>query len=224
MKKAFKSRISLAAGLASAVAFVPRGVIAALLPYAIILGVNAGLVALREGSAPRESQGAVALLGLVVIVLALVMAYGALYRAAVGKPSQGFLGLQWTKVEWRLIASALCVILLAMLVMIPLTIVILIGIKLAGGHPVQAELQTRHWQADPLSVLGVRPTAQVLPTLIGAAAFWGVAIYLRARLALFAAASVGESRVSMTDSWTLTRGAVVKMVLGLFIVQAPTWG
>ena len=223
MKKTFKSRISLVGGLVSAVAFIPRGVLAALLPYAIILAINAGLVVLQERRTPLESLGPLSLLGLVAIILAFVMVYGALYRAAVGKPSQGFLGLQWTRVEWRLIGSALCIILLVMLVMIPLSIVILIAIKVAGGHPVLAETQARHWQMQPLSLLNVHPTAQLLPTLIGAGVLWVVAIYLRARLALFAAASVGEGRVSMTDSWTLTRGAVLKMIVGLFIVQAPTW-
>lgn len=169
-----------------------RRAIAALVLYAV--AANAYFYAVIASLSP-----AVILTTLVLTVLAACIADGGLLRIALdhGKPGPG--GLQWGRVESRLLGLTLLCILLFSTVSLLLLIVLVmvsIGVSLPAKAPASSDVGA--WMAS------IGPVGAAVFCLAMAAAI-GVLVWLGVRLSLAQPATVARERIQLLSSITLTR-------------------
>lgn len=219
------SKLSLARALASAVAFVPKGLVGAFIPLMVLPALTIAHLFFPDVEFGLEPGAVVANLGLFLalwlgLLILSLMQMGALYRLALGRKGVGPLGLQLNSVELRLFgASFLLGLLLILICVAPFGVVGYLGTKLVP------EVGTTHVSLADLSDVARIYAAKDGPAYLAALAVASAWAYLFfSRLRLYAVATVARSEVVVTSSWSMTRGATLKMMLGGAIVAAPSWG
>lgn len=201
-----------------------RRAIAALVLYAVT--ANAYFYTVIAGLAP-----AAILATLVLTLLASCVVDGGLLRIALdhGKPGPG--GLQWGRVESRLLGLALlCVVLFSTVSLLLLIVLVMvsIGVSLPAKTPASSDIAA--WMAS-IGSIGAAVFCAAMAAAIG------VLVWLSVRLCLAQPATVARDRIQLLSSITLTRhgfpillgvvGAVtlpILAVLGLAAVLRPTDG
>lgn len=165
--------------------------IAALFLYAV--AANAYFYAVFANLSPAAILGA-----LVLMVVVAAVADGGLLRTALehGKPGPG--GLQWGRVENRLIGLTLLFVVLFSMVSLLLLIVLVmvsIGVSLPAKAPASSEVSA--WLAS------IGPIGSAVFGLALAAAI-AVLVWLGVRLSLAQPATVARDRIQLLSSITLT--------------------
>jgi hypothetical protein len=163
-------------------------------------------------------------LRLPAVLLAAVIAQGALFRHAFGRAS-GLKGLRWGRDEWRLLGAHLMV--LGLFLLIGSILLIVIGAIALGVARVSApELDASSAQAwrDALANAGPAGLVAGLAPLAALA----ILIWLGLRLSFTAPATVAESGVRVLSAFPRTRGKVpallVPGILGLPMVASLIHG
>lgn len=195
---------------ASARFLVPawRGAFAALL--LVILGLTLAIGA-RLGAL---GAGAADVWGFATTLLLLV-ARGALWRLAmgVGRPGPG--GLQLGVVEGRLlIVAALRLLFLSVLGLLMFVLVLAVAFAAASSGHGFVVSQIATW-APAVDVRG-----RVLVTIVTLAGAAGIA-WAALRISLAEAATVASAKVKLLESWPLTRGRVLAILISSAVLAAP---
>ena len=149
---------------------------------------------------------------LALALLAATAAQGALYRSALAHPGVGPGGLQWGKVETRLLAvwllGAIFLFILGLLVFVAL-LSCAYAVASAGAGFVAADPATWGPAVDARGrwVVGVAAT-------LGAAAL----IWASLRLRLAPAATVARGRVQVLSAWPMTRAMVAPILAATVLI------
>jgi hypothetical protein len=212
----------MGATLGGAVAFVPRAIAGA---WGVLLLLAAVVAA--PGLAPGLAAKAwwvpvLALAGLIVGI----MADGALYRLGVSadvagarRLGLGFAGVQFGRAELRLIGAGALVLVFLGVVGLAAGVALTFAAKAVG-------VPGAVWSAaDAVSALraALAPWKVAVLAVLAGASIW-VLVQLAVRLALYKAATVARGRVVSTDALGLSEGSFWRLLVGLAIVLAPTWG
>jgi hypothetical protein len=195
--------ISVVQGAAEAFGFLRRSWLRAAGVLALCAVLDAALV-LSIVNRDFGRAGALA----VAALLSGAMARGALFRLALAhrRPGEedlapGFLGFQWGRVEWRLLAVVLLrAFLFGVLIALLLTVLVSLYVGLAAAQPGSGGVaKPEHWRRtlDPVSW-----------TVVGSAALAGAAGLVWVALRVFVAfpATVATGRTQLLSTWPLTRG------------------
>jgi hypothetical protein len=155
----------------------------------------------------------------VVDVLALVLAYGALMRLALGdlhagdpayKP--GPAGLQWMRIETRTLGSVLLLAVLgALLTIATVFFVMLVTIVVAAVTG-----------AAPKAGGSILAGPSVVALWVSLAAAIVLIVWTFIRLSLSMPATVDRQQVQVFSTWGLTRGRVLPLFLALLAATLPT--
>jgi hypothetical protein len=150
---------------------------------------------------------------LALALLAITVARGALYRSALDSPGAGLSGLQWGRVETRLLAvwllGAVFLFILALLVFVAL-LCCAYAVASAGAGFVPADPAT--W-APAVDVRG--------RWVLGAVGIAGAAglLWAQLRLCLASAATVARGRVQVLSAWPTTRGSAWAILVPIVLVS-----
>jgi hypothetical protein len=163
--------------------------------------------------------------GELIYVISTAMAYAALMRLAFadehpGDPEfkPGSHGFQWGRPEWRLLGVA-GLILFAYLIALALFIFLaMLVIIVSGVSNVVREGETPEALLRALGPGG----ATVLGLLV--IVFVGGLIYVAVRISLAPAATVSRRRISVFDTWRLTKGQVWPILLATILISVPSIG
>ena len=178
-------------------------------------------------NAAGEMSGADAprAIGELIYVIATAMGYAALMRLAFadehpGDPEfhPGPHGFQWGKPEWRLFGVA-GLILFAYLIALAMFIFFAMLVIIASG--VGSVIKEGATPEDLLKALGPGGTT-ALGLVVGA--FVIGLIYVAIRISLAPAATVSRRRISVFDTWVLTKGQVWPLLIATLIVSLPSIG
>jgi hypothetical protein len=178
----------------------------------ILAGFSIGAVldAVSWGAAPVWRA---AWLGLAL--LAVVVAQGALYRLALACPGVGRGGIQWGRVEGRLLAvwalTAIFLFILGLLVFVAV-LCSAYAVASAGTGFVAADPPTWAPAVDSRGRLVVGVVA-----MAGAAAL----LWAKLRICLASAATVARERVQVLSTWPVTRGMAAP-ILALIVLASLT--
>ena len=189
-----------------------------------------GALALNALAATVYAAGLYSQNGLLILgafpamLMTALMVNGALFRLAFAdrRPHDtnfrpGHHGLQWGRIEWRLLGAHLLV--LGFMTLIMLLAVIAIGAVLAGLSWAGV---VRMPEAGALQAMmltpGARPDPVILAPLVVLIALSG---YVRTRLALALPATVDQGAVRVLRTWRLTKGRVWPIVASVLFVALP---
>lgn len=154
-------------------------------------------------------------LRLPVAILAVVIAQGALFRRAFGRPV-GFKGLRWGRDEWRLLGAQAMILALFLLIGAILMIIVggvSLGIARTAAPDFDAST-TAGWKAAYASA----GPAGFIVALVPLASF-AILLWLGLRLSLSAPATVEQSGVRVLSAFPLTKGYVpVLLAVGVVII------
>jgi hypothetical protein len=208
--------LPVAKSLLAAVAFVPRAILqapGALLLFAAVLAAPALISALPLGSWVRHA--AFALWGAALLIAGL-MAEGALYRlaatptvAAAKGLGLGPLGLQFGAAEVRLLVASVLLALFLGLALLTSGLLLVIAVNIAGldfAGLVQGETP-EGWRFWVLVGVGIVMVWQIFQLCI--------------RLSLYKAATVARRRVVSTCALGLAEHNFWRLLIGLAIVSIP---
>jgi hypothetical protein len=211
-----KRSLPVAKSLLAAVAFVPRAITQAPAPLFLVAALLAA-PALMTGlpmSLPPRLAARVLLAGLMLV--AGLIAQGALYRLAVTPTvaaarclGLGPLGLQFGAAEVRLLISGLLVLLF-------------LGLAVLAAALLLA-LVANILEVDGVALArGARPEGWRAWTLLGAVVLAGWLIFnLAIRLSLYKAAAVARRRLVSVSAQGLSEGHFWRLLVGLAIVSLP---
>ncbi len=144
-------------------------------------------------------------------IAAGVVTQGALLRLALKLDGLGPAGLQWTRLETRLLGLTLLTALLFAVVAVVLVIVILcvvLGLSMAGGGRAIAD------DADWIASLGVPGALALVVVSLGGMVF---VVWLSLRLCLAPAVTAVSGRIQLLNTFDLTKGRVWP-ILGAFVL------
>lgn len=164
-------------------------------------------VSLAAGQLPPGAR-------LVGVLLAGVVAQGALFRRAFGRET-GLKGLRWGRDEWRLLGAQLMI--LALMVLIGCILMVIVGGVALGVARTAAP------SFDPGTIGGWKaafasagPAGLIL--VVAPLASLAILVWLGLRLSLSAPATVEQSGVRVLSAFPLTRGRVPALLaIGLAI-------
>jgi hypothetical protein len=152
-----------------------------------------------------------------VLIIAAVIAQGALYRRAFGR-AQGLKGLRWGRDEWRLLGAHAMV--LGLMLLIGSILLVVVGAIALGVARVSAPNldvgSALAWRralatAGPAGVIaGLAPVASL-----------AVLLWLNLRLALVAPATVEQSGVRVLSAFPLTKGRVLTLLAAELALAIP---
>lgn len=195
---------ALSAGLAFWRTALPRVWGALLLLTAIAV---AGVV-----EAVQDAGWTWVLLTSVVEMLATVLACGALFRLSLGRDAPGPVGLQWNKVEWRILGAMLLTFFLILLILLAIVFVIMLLLAVlyvglgAGSVPSPKGL----------------PSTPAGQALIAVGAFGGlVLLWVLVRLSLAIPATVDRGAIQVFSTWSLSRGRTLALLLIAILLGMP---
>ncbi len=175
--------------------------------------------------------------GFLGVLLTQYPLFGAMFRAARGAPDDsdpdsrpGTLGLQWRRMEFRLVVADLLVsafvLLIAMLFLLAF-FVVLTGVVLSRGMDAQAlqaampaagaTAQQAEAAWERLFGPNVATAAQLIFLLIVTL----VPLFLSIRLSLSLPASALSGRIAVLRTWRLTRGQFWRMFVPMIAVRLP---
>lgn len=146
-------------------------------------------------------------------LLATVLACGALFRLSLKCGAPGPAGLQWNRVEWRILGAMLLTFFLIVLILLALVFVIMLLLAViyvgfgAGSIPSPKGLSST-------------PAGQALIAVGVLGGF--VLLWVLVRLSLAAPATVDRNAIKVFSTWPLSRGRtptlfVIAILLGLTI-------
>ena len=199
-----------------------------MVPAAVVLGVCVGvgevLTLLSQAqSAPPEQAIPGFLAGMIIQLLAGAAYSACVLRLAVRQEYVGRFGLSFGADELRLLGAALSVAFLLMPVLL-LAVIILSSLSLgpmiaAGGDPAQ-------YAGDPQALLqaiaeSLDPSRAALVAIVGLLLL-AVLLALGVRLAMVNAATIGERRIVVLQTWPWSRGNVFRMIAVLLWTLPPT--
>ena len=180
-------------------------------------GVLALAAALTLAALFAPGEGSMRVAVWAAAVAAALAAFGAITRIGLASDGArvaglGPFGLQLGKVEARLAGA---VLLCALFLSIILSLLALVALALFGGAGLDAEaIRARDWAAAG--------AAWKLALLAGVGVVvLGTPVLLAVRLSLFAQATVAEGRMISLTATRLTNGAILPLLGGLVVVQAP---
>lgn len=164
------------------------------------------------------------------VLAAIVIAQGALFRHAFGRPG-GLKGLRWGRDEWRLLGATLMVLGLFLLIGSILLIVVgAIALGVARASAPGLDVGSAQAWRDALSHAGPAGVVAGAAPLAAAA----ILLWLGLRLSFTAPATVAESGIRVLSVFPLTRGKVpillvpgvlgAPMVVNLLHGLAPSQG
>lgn len=167
----------------------------------------ATVISVAAGLAPPGAR----LLG---VLLATVIAQGALFRRAFGREA-GLKGLRWGRDEWRLLAAQLMI--LGLLALIGCILMVIVGgVALGVARTAAPDFDAGTPQGWKAAFASAGP-AGFLVGLVPLAGF-AVLVWLSLRLSLSAPATVEQSGVRVLSAFPLTRGRVPALLaIGLAI-------
>ncbi len=148
-----------------------------------------------------------------VVLVAIVIAQGALYRHAFGR-SRGINGLRWGRDEWRLLGAHLMGLGLFLLIGSILLIVIgAITLGVARASAPQLDVGSAQAWREALANAGPAGFVAGLAPLAALA----ILIWLALRLSFTAPATIAESGIRVLSAFPLTKGQVPILLLpGIF--------
>ncbi len=156
-------------------------------------------------------------LGLPILVVATVVAQGALFRRAFGRAS-GLKGLRWGQDEWRLLGAHAMV--LGLFLLIGSILLVVIGAVALGVARV-SEPNLDVGSADAWRhALATAGPAGLVAGLVPLASL-AVLIWLSLRLSFTAPATVAQSGVRVLSAFPLTKGHVVTLLAAGVVLAAP---
>ncbi|HTI68252.1 MAG TPA: hypothetical protein VL460_11965 [Caulobacteraceae bacterium] len=176
-------------------------------------------------NAAGELSGNVGLRGIgeVIYLVATAMAYAALMRLAFADEHPddpefrpGPQGFQWGRPEWRLLGVALLVLfayVIALLMVIFVAMLVLVVSGVSGAVKEGATPEAL------LAALG--PGATTVLGLLMIAFMVGM-IYAAVRISLAPAATVSRKRISVFETWRLTKGQAWPVLLATLLVSLPS--
>lgn len=188
-----------------------------------VLALNAlAATVLYAGQFSRN--GSLMLAGAAGGLIAGLMLQGALFRLAFadGHPrdpefSPGQLGLQWRRLETRMLLAGLLAVIALLLVafLLALAIVaVLFGVLTSQGIDAAAALRM---PADPADL----DPARHWPLLMAQAALAVPLVYLALRLSLIMPATLDRKSLQVFRTWKWTRGQVLRILAAGLLLQLP---
>lgn len=139
-----------------------------------------------------------------VELLATVVACGALFRIALSRDKPGPAGLQWSKVEWRVLGAMALTFFLILLILLAIVFVIMLLLAVlyvgfgAASIPSPKDLSST-------------PAGQAL---IAAGGLGGlVLLWVLVRLSLAAPATVDRGAIQVFSTWPFSRGRTLTLFL-----------
>ena len=176
----------------------------------------------------KPDWGFATFLGAIATLFLTVAATGALYRLSLTGDhpgdrafAPGPAGLQWGGLEWRVMGANLIVgiglgVLFVVLFLI-WAVMVGVVVGLSGSPEIQA-LESGS-QAEKTAALGrvMLGPAGLVSAIIGIPSVLGL-LYLGARLALVAPVAADTRAFDFSKAWTLTRGAVLALILGSIVI------
>ena len=154
---------------------------------------------------------------LLIVLVAGVIAQGALFRRAFARPS-GVKGLRWGRDEWRLLGAHLMV--LCLLVLIASVLLVVIGAIALGVARVSSpnlDVGSAAAWKDALAHAGPAGVVAGVAPLAGLA----ILIWLSLRLAFTAPATVAQSGVRVLSAFPMTKGRVPTLLVVSLALASP---
>ena len=181
-------------------------------------GLTTGLWLASAGAAPHAPS---TLAGLILMIVAGLMAKGAVFRLAVGRGNPGPGGLQIGRVEVNLLIVALLTFaFLSILGLLLLVVLLCTAYAVASAGPGFVASDIATWAR---AIAGRGQVVFGLVALAGAAGM----VWAATRICLAAAVTVAQDKVQVLATWPITRDRVVPIVLagaltaaGPFVVLA----
>ena len=161
--------------------------------------------------------------GGVAQLITKIVLYGAVFRLAFADrhPADpafalGHAGLQWGRMEWRLLgAGALLLLFLAIMAVLGLVVVSAVALGIIMNHGGAAPPTT------PQAVLAaLGQDGQTVVSVVLTLALMGL-IYCYVRLSLTFPATADSGKVSVLGSWTLTKSHGWRILGALILLQLP---
>jgi hypothetical protein len=151
------------------------------------------------------------------------MLYGAVFRIAFadrhgGDPAfaGGHAGLQWRPMEWRILGTSLLLTLLFVLfVLLAFVLVGSVALGVIVSHGGRTPPLTPQAAMNALGADG-----KTVMTFVLAAALF-VLVFLYVRLSLAFAATADRGKISVLETWPLTKGQFWRILIALLVVQLP---
>ena len=154
-----------------------------------------------------------------------MVAYGALFRLAFadersGEPEFqiGPGGLQWGRLETRLLGATLLLLLLAFVAVLLFAFVMVVAMMVAAGGAA-AELEGADTPQEMIEALGPRGLL-----ILGVVMVVGLvgALWASVRLALVLPATAFTGKVQVFETWKLTKGQFWRILAAMIIASAPS--
>lgn len=162
--------------------------------------------------------------GLVALFVTVLMSNGAVFRLAFADQhpndpgfTPGAVGVQWGRMEWRMLGAALLLgvfmVILVLLALIALTAPLL-GLAMSQGTPLTAMTKPE----DVIALLGPKgrmmlEAGQVLLNIL--------VIFVGVRLALYMPATADSGKLMVLSTWRLTRGNFWRILATLLVLSLP---
>jgi hypothetical protein len=155
---------------------------------------------------------------LILVLGAVTIALGALYRLALRQETPGPAGLQWRRAEWRLSAVlVLSLVFLSILGLLAFVVILSFAFAVASaGHGFVTALPMT-WGA------AVDGRGRAVMTVVWALVLSGMG-WAALRLSLAPATSVARERVQVLASWPITRGLVLPILAAQILLGAAPLG
>ncbi|MBU6320546.1 MAG: hypothetical protein KGS00_12935 [Alphaproteobacteria bacterium] len=199
-----------------------------MVPAAVVLGLCVGagevLTILSQApSAPPEQAIPGFLAGMIIQMLAGAAYSACVLRLAVREEYVGRFGLSFGADELRLLGAALSV---ALLLLPLLLIAVIILSSLSLGPMIAAGEDPSQYAGDPRALMqaiaeSLDPARAALIVFAGLLLLAAL-IVLGVRLALVNAATIGERRIVVLQTWPWSRGNIRRMIVVLLLTLPPT--
>ncbi len=167
--------------------------------------------------------------GLAALWVVSFMSNGAIYRLAFadrhpGDPEfqPGPSGLQWRKLEWRLMGAATLLALFFIIVLLVALVVIsgvIVGIAMNRGT--SSALATPQMLLTAKGLAGVLGEDGALVVLLLAIVMYFALFFAIIRLSLVASATADSGRIAVLRTWALTRGQFWRIAVSCLLVELP---
>ena len=159
------------------------------------------------------------------LLFTMFSTYGAVLRLALGPDHAddpefrlGALGLQWRKMELRLLGAHLLLMVFVLILVLLLTLAVfapIVGVFMAKGVVITPTTNP----ADLPRVIG----ADGIQALnLGYLLVQGVLMFVMTRLSLYLTATADRGKVSVLRTWKLTRGHFWQVFAALLVIGLPT--
>ncbi|MDZ4760100.1 MAG: hypothetical protein SGJ21_03400 [Alphaproteobacteria bacterium] len=197
------------------------------IPACLVVAAGAGVTQMLAGPLPVEGQPQTFSLGAMAASFAIGLTVGAVFSAAVLRKAvrgeaEGPIGLGFGADEFRLVGVAVS-LMLVFLPFIVLVSFVLVFIVLGRAASSSADLEAILSDPEALSAAlseSLGPAGTLAFFLFMLVCVAGLAI-VAARLAMVNAATIGERRMMIFQTWGWTRGNVRRVLAALLLTLLP---